>query len=129
MNVAQSCCCTTCGAIAADKGLMPRIPCETCGSVSRTFDLKLDETVKARAGLGYKLKRSGAVGRAAYESKNVWEHNFDHDEVVNVQRVIDRESDRYSECIKTESGKILRQVDEPLSEHWGHGDAKPKKAN
>jgi len=43
---------------------------------------------------------------------------------------LDRAADRYVEQIKTEDGEILRDVDERLSSHVGHGSDKqePKAA-
>ena len=40
---------------------------------------------------------------------------------------IDRENDRYRKMIvNPETGEIIRQCDEPLSEHIGRGSDKPK---
>lgn len=41
-----------------------------------------------------------------------------------LRRVIDRENDRYVEKIEAPDGTVLRDVDEPLPEHRGHGSAK-----
>jgi hypothetical protein len=38
--------------------------------------------------------------------------------------VVDREGDHYSERITDEAGNVVREVDEPLSDHHGHGAAK-----
>jgi hypothetical protein len=45
----------------------------------------------------------------------------------HIDRVIDWENIRYQEIIKGPGGKIIRQVDEPLSNHTGKGSAKRKK--
>ncbi len=40
-------------------------------------------------------------------------------------RRIDRDNDRYDEVvIDPETGEIVYECHEPLSEHWGHGSAK-----
>jgi hypothetical protein len=39
-------------------------------------------------------------------------------------RVVDREGDRYTERIVDAAGNVVRDVDEPLSNHRGHGTAK-----
>jgi hypothetical protein len=40
-------------------------------------------------------------------------------------RRIDRDNDRYDEVvIDPETGEIVHESHEPLSEHWGHGSAK-----
>jgi hypothetical protein len=41
----------------------------------------------------------------------------------HVERVIDREHDRYWERIRDEAGDVVREVDEPLRDHRGHGAA------
>lgn len=48
--------------------------------------------------------------------------------VVHHQRLIDRDNDVYRETVTDyESGEIIYHCEEPLSEHQGHGSAKPKK--
>lgn len=38
---------------------------------------------------------------------------------------VDREADRYTErLVDGETGEVIHDVDEPLSEHRGHGSAK-----
>ena len=43
-------------------------------------------------------------------------------------RRMDRATDRYRERLKTEDGKVLKDVDEPRSEHRGHGLDKFRKS-
>lgn len=57
--------------------------------------------------------RSGA---SYYRKDNVWHR---------LVRNIDHVNDRYTETITImKTGELVRQVDEPLSEHTGHGSAK-----
>lgn len=43
-------------------------------------------------------------------------------------RMIDKSNDRYVEkVIYTDTGTIIRDCDEKLTEHWGHGSAKDSK--
>lgn len=43
-------------------------------------------------------------------------------------RIIDRDNDRYLEkVVDPETGEVLRDVDEPLSEHQGRGSAKKRR--
>jgi hypothetical protein len=45
---------------------------------------------------------------------------------VHHERVIDRRNDRYFEQVTDyETGEVLHRCEEPLSEHMGHGSAKP----
>lgn len=48
----------------------------------------------------------------------------DSGERRRVERVIDHENDRYTEHITDAAGNVVRDVDQPLSEHRGHGGAK-----
>jgi hypothetical protein len=43
-------------------------------------------------------------------------------------RVMDRDADRYVETVTMrETGEVLHRCDEPLSEHQGHGSARPRR--
>ena len=43
-------------------------------------------------------------------------------------RMIDKENDRYVEkVVYTDTGTVIRDCDEKLTEHWGHGSAKDSK--
>lgn len=46
------------------------------------------------------------------------------DEWVTLERRIDRENDRYYERILDNRGNVIREIDEPLSQHQGRGRAK-----
>jgi len=46
----------------------------------------------------------------------------------SVRREFDRKGNRYKETILNQDGSIYREVEEPLSEHWGHGSDKPQKS-
>jgi hypothetical protein len=47
---------------------------------------------------------------------------------MKLRRIIDRRNNRYQELVvDPQTGETVREVDEPLSEHRGHGSAKPKK--
>ena len=46
-----------------------------------------------------------------------------------VNRLIDRRRNRYFESITdAETGALVKEIDEPLSQHQGHGDARVKRA-
>ncbi|MGE3691531.1 MAG: hypothetical protein AB7F98_09130 [Novosphingobium sp.] len=118
--------CGKCAGVVRHVKGAPRVPCPNCGATVRILEVAILETVEARDSIAMKVKRAGTTGKPAFESKNVWEQNFDRDEVVNVQRTIDRETDRYTEIISTPGGSVIKHVDEPLSRHRGRGDDKPK---
>jgi hypothetical protein len=49
-----------------------------------------------------------------------------HRQHIHKMDVIDRRGNRYFEHITdNETGEIIRVVDEPLTDHRGHGSAKP----
>ena len=46
---------------------------------------------------------------------------------MKLERHIDRDNDHYHEKVTDpETGEIIHESDEPLSEHQGHGSAKTK---
>ena len=50
--------------------------------------------------------------------------------MVHKGRLIDRKSNRYKELVMDiEKGGVIREADEPLSQHTGHGSAKALKAS
>lgn len=56
--------------------------------------------------------------------------SFQKDETgaVSRYRMIDKKNDRYVGKISyTDTGAIIRDCDEKLTEHWGHGSAKDSK--
>jgi len=44
-----------------------------------------------------------------------------------LSRTIDRRNNQYKEHVVDENGRVVRDVEEPLSEHQGHGYAKKQK--
>ena len=52
-----------------------------------------------------------------------WSYEFN--KFVDFHRIIDKENNRYyKRIVGPDSGKVIREVDEPLSTHRGHGSAK-----
>lgn len=53
--------------------------------------------------------------------------NYENKIYCIIRRIFDRENDEYYERIEDEkTGECLRCVEEPLSKHTDHGDAKKK---
>ena len=50
-----------------------------------------------------------------------------HGDFVHKERVIDKDTNRYRELVRTESGEIIHDVDELLTDRFGNGSAKFKK--
>jgi len=121
--------CGDCGALVSIQGDTPehRIPCGACGSVKRKYSLTISTTVAVRPGMGAKAKRAGEK-RPFIENVAVPDYSRDRGKAVHKDRVIDRDNDRYCEKITDyESGDVIHQCEEPLSEHQRHGSAKSKK--
>ena len=121
--------CSECGAIIDEPASTPiaeRKPCPSCGSTVRTFSANVHETLTLREKLGLKHKRPGHK-KAIYESVSGEDLHRATGQWSQLTREIDRENDRYKEVIvNPQTGEVIRQVDEPLSDHTGRGTAKPK---
>lgn len=120
--------CADCGApmaTEADAIDMPR-PCDVCGSTRRAHSVSVLETLVARDGYGLKAKRLGQK-KPYVEDMSMPDYSYSRGKHVHKQRVIDRDSDKYLEKITDyETGEVIHQCQEPLSQHQGHGDAKRK---
>ena len=92
--------CADCGAEVDGSGDKPeqRIPCDKCGSTKRIYYVSISETVVARDGIGVKAKRAGEK-KPFIEDLAVPDYSRSLDKVVQRERVIDRDNDRYFEKI------------------------------
>lgn len=121
--------CAACGAtIDEPPSTSPadRKRCPTCGSQARSFSLQVRETLTFRGKTGLKHKRPG-YKKPILESVSGDDFCRATGQWNKLAREIDRKNNRYKEVIiNPESGEVLRQCDEPLSEHVGRGSAKPK---
>jgi hypothetical protein len=90
----------------------------------------LTDSAQAHERLGIKA-RHGAVGtvKPFREQTSGDDYHQDTGEWRHVTRVIDREHDRYTERVIDTAGDVVREVDEPLSEHRGRGAAKRRPPN
>jgi hypothetical protein len=121
--------CSGCGtSVPEPTRIEDRQLCPTCGSLARTVDVTLTDTVHARERLNLKA-RHGDVGEVKpyREQTSGDELHRDSGEWRRVSRVVDREHDRYTERIVDAAGNVVRDVDEPLSEHRDRGAAKRRR--
>jgi hypothetical protein len=82
---------------------------------------------ESRGGLAAKAKHAG-VGKPFVEDMATPSFSVGRQKFVHRERVIDRENDRYFERVTDyETGETIHEVEEPLSQHTGHGNAKPKR--
>jgi hypothetical protein len=93
--------CSDCGAGIDGSGDKPeqRIPCDKCGSTKRIYHVSISETVVARDGIGVKAKRAGEK-KPYIEDLAVPDYSRNLDKVVQRERVIDRDNDRYFEKVR-----------------------------
>ena len=109
---------------AADLPRSQRVPCPECGSTLRRFSVHLQSEGRGHSTLALKAKSPGMrkpflelkQGDDLHRVTGLWS---------SLLRVIDRRRNRYQEqIVDIESGEILRNVDEPLTDHRGRGSAK-----
>ncbi len=105
-----------------------REPCPSCGGTRRVFRIHVVETVTVRTGMKAKHVRPG-LGRPVWEGESgdiYWWR--DGNKYVRLMRDFDRENNWYDEVITDpETGEIIHECHEPLSEHQGHGSANRKR--
>lgn len=102
-------------------------PCPVCGCSKFTNKLVLSDRMSISERIQGKAKR-------LERKKPVQEFIYGVDyskrakKYMDKERLIDRENDIYHEKITDkETGQVIHECDEKLSEHFGHGSAKNKK--
>jgi hypothetical protein len=101
-----------------------RRPCPACGSTSRAFGVLIESQVQLKKSLAFKARRQQG-GKAFVEGKVASELHRDSGKFVRVERIIDRAKNWYREHISDRgTGDVIHHVEEPLSQHQGHGAAK-----
>ena len=100
-----------------------RTPCPHCGSLSRLVDVYVTDTVEVHSMLGVKAKTPGE--RRPFSEQKVGDEFFRKTgRWHRVRRLVDRRGNRYVEHIEdAETGEVIRDVEEPLTDHQGRGDA------
>jgi hypothetical protein len=123
-----------CGAVLNEAPSTPiesRAGCPKCGSLSRLVTLEIATTATVYLALKAKA-RHGQPGqvRPFLILKSITEIFRKTGERTHREKIEDRDNDRYRErVVSLESGKVLHECDEPLSEHRGHGSAKKTKSD
>lgn len=104
-------------------------PCPACGSMVRSIHVSIHDNITPREKLGMK-GRHASGGKPFIEQVQGADLHRDTGTWRDLSRVIDRENDIYHELIKDpDTGEILHECREPLSEHRGHGAEKLKTVN
>lgn len=124
--------CAGCGhaVLSGDNPYQPIKPpdaCPQCGAANWLLRVGFGETISARDGMTatgfgpHKGKERAKILRA----KVVTEVFRKTGRLHNVNRTIDKRNDQYDEIITdAETGEVVREVHEPLSEHRGRGSAR-----
>ena len=123
--------CARCGTSsneAINISVVDRKPCVMCGSLARAFSVSIRESVTIRKKLRMRQKRHG-YKRPIFESVSGDDLHYKSGRWTKLTRSIDRENNHYREIvIDPETGEIIHSCDEPLTDHWNHGNAKRKKS-
>jgi hypothetical protein len=116
-------CCSGCGFELPPEDINERKPCPKCGSLARDLSILVQDELKVREAITYKMKAMGEK-KPSIEGKFGASLNRDTGEYYNIEQLVDRKNDRYVKRITTEGGTVLRNDDGKLSEHQGFGSAK-----
>ncbi len=108
--------------------------CPNCNSIEKlvavntsdSLAVQIDETKTFLRGKD-PLKRIGKSNKYLFEKLRLKRRDAG-DRLILLQRLQDRDNDLYKEKVENlETGEVIRDVTERLSEHRGHGSAKFKK--
>ncbi|PIR12942.1 zinc ribbon domain-containing protein [Candidatus Falkowbacteria bacterium CG11_big_fil_rev_8_21_14_0_20_39_10] len=96
--------------------------CPKCGSSEKAITLNLRDSIELHSSVGgkvrdwqRKLKYHFEIGENFFRKTKQWNY---------LERIIDWTNNFYKELIKNKDGKIIKDIEEPLSQHQGHGFAK-----
>jgi hypothetical protein len=121
--------CNGCGAELDEPPNLPadeRQPCLRCGSLGRVFSVTLEAGIRLGGSLGLKMK-SGGKGKPYLEQKHGDSYSTSRRKWVHLLQIVDRRNNRYRKLVTDpETGEVIRDVDEPLTDHQGYGADKPK---
>jgi len=122
--------CPRCGHPYRTEGIVSSTTAKGTASSSRTVGKTLSATAKGRAGARAKA-RSGEAGKPGGKpwlttmSEPSWSH--DRQKWLHREKTENRRDNRYTEVVRDpDTGEIVHEVDEPLTEHRGHGSARRK---
>jgi hypothetical protein len=123
--------CSSCGYIYPNPKLLgsqssdERTPCPVCKSKAVTFQVQLADTVTLHDTLGLKFKQPGEK-KPVVEIKTGDDLHRKSGRWMKLDRRIDRKGNRYTEkVVDPKTGEVTHHCDEPLTDHRGHGSAKP----
>jgi DNA-directed RNA polymerase subunit RPC12/RpoP len=120
--------CQTCGrTLDESPSLTSRPPCPGCGSTARHVKVSVQEEIKVRSQVAVKARREDR-GRPFREIKQGDDLHRKSGRWNILSRLIDHEQDLYEErIVDGESGEVIKDIREPLSQHRGHGSARGRR--
>jgi hypothetical protein len=101
-----------------------RKPCTNCGSLNRMAKLEIVSETTPHGDLGLKARTPGEkkpfleqkTGASYWRKMGKWMRRV---------QIIDRRGNRYVKRVEDpDTGEVVRNVDEPLTDHRGYGSAK-----
>jgi DNA-directed RNA polymerase subunit RPC12/RpoP len=111
-----------------DMLLGTRAGCPHCGSRARSM-----RWTGPNAGhilISEKVQRKPGQKRSPSESIKGDIYSVAKGKMLRIHRIIDRRRNFYYEKVHDpDTREVLREVEEPLTEHRGHGSAKPRDTN
>jgi DNA-directed RNA polymerase subunit RPC12/RpoP len=126
----QAISCGDCGKVLEEYEMLSaseRSPCPDCGSMKRHVEVKFSASVTASVGMRAKGKAPG-VKKPFVEVRAEPSLKRSTGEEVFHERTIDRRQNRYIEKVTLkETGEVLHECDEKLTDHTGHGSANNSK--
>jgi hypothetical protein len=110
-------------------GCIENLPCPRCGSFKKAIDLSIVEAVAIKESLRGKVKDSTKTGKSKLRQELLVGDDLHRNsgEWYKKERYINKDNDTYKEVVTNpKTGEIVHHCEEPLSQHKGHGSAKPK---
>jgi hypothetical protein len=124
--------CGNCGESVGEPTGIPvelRKPCPKCGSLSRMAKVGITAELELRGDLGLKARTPGEkkpfieqkTGNSYWHKMGKWMRRV---------QIIDRRGNRYVKRVDDpKTGEVVRDVDEPLTNHQGFGSAKATRSD
>ena len=105
-----------------------RLPCPNCGSSLRHINVSVSDEIQIKEQMGMKAKDPTKPGKQKIRIEQLVGDDLHRNsgKWYKKVRVLDRENDRYfEEVVDPDTGKVIHRCEEPLSEHFGNGSARP----
>ncbi len=116
--------CRQCDTVIAGEDPACRQPCENCESINRNLEMDLENQLQLHEMLESKQKRP-VHKKPIVEDRSGEELTIKTGRFSKKERVIDRLNNRYYEFVQDpETGEVLWECDEKLTDHYGHGSAR-----